>query len=167
MLSSPLLISIQIIHNIDKIDKDKLFTFPTYTATRRHQFKLAKKQHRLKIRSNSFSLRVIDSWNALPEHVVMAPSLNCFKSRLNVFWKNTRISLVPGATVPDQNQETTTRMHQQRLFSLILVSRIFAYVSAYIKTFQLHTHIQYMITRTRHYGYLSTMKVTFRIERFK
>ena len=78
----------KIMHNIDKIDKDKLFAFPTYTVTRGHQFKLAKKQHRLKIRSNSFSLRVIDSWNALPEHVVMAPSLNCFKSRLNVFWKN-------------------------------------------------------------------------------
>ena len=69
----------KIMNNIDKIDKDKLFAFPTYTVTRGHQFKLAKKQHRLKIRSNSFSLRVIDSWNALPEHVVMAPSLNCFK----------------------------------------------------------------------------------------
>ena len=43
-----------ITHNIDKIDKDKLFAFPTYTATRGHNFKLAKKQHRLKIRSNSF-----------------------------------------------------------------------------------------------------------------
>ena len=53
--------------------------------TRGHQFKLAKKQHRLKIRSNSFSLRVIDSWNALPGHVVMAPSLNCFKSRLKIY----------------------------------------------------------------------------------
>ena len=78
----------KIMNNIDKIDKDKLFAFPTYTVTRGHQFKLAKKQHRLKLRSNSFSLRVIDSWNALPQHVVMAPSLNCFKSRLNVFWKN-------------------------------------------------------------------------------
>ena len=66
----------KIMHNIDKIDKDNLFAFPTYTVTRGHQFKLASKQHRLKIRSNSFSLRVIDSWNALPQHVVMAPSLN-------------------------------------------------------------------------------------------
>ena len=70
----------KIMHSIDKLDKDKLFALPTYTVTRG--------QHRLKIRSNSFSLRVIDSWNALPEHVVMAPSLNCFKSRLNLFWKN-------------------------------------------------------------------------------
>ena len=38
----------RIMHNIDKIDKDKLFAFPTYTVTRGHHFKLAKKQHRLK-----------------------------------------------------------------------------------------------------------------------
>ena len=38
----------KIMHNIDKIDKDKLFAFPTYTVKRGHQFKLAKKQHRLK-----------------------------------------------------------------------------------------------------------------------
>ena len=52
-------------NNIDQIEKDKLFTGSTYTATRGHQRKLAKKQHRLKIRLNSFSLRLIDSWNAL------------------------------------------------------------------------------------------------------
>ena len=40
------------------------------------------------------------------------------------FGKTTRISFVPGATFQDQNQETTTRMHLQRLSSLILVSRI-------------------------------------------
>ena len=27
----------KIMHNIDKIDKDKLFAFPTYTVTRGHQ----------------------------------------------------------------------------------------------------------------------------------
>ena len=66
-------------NNIDQMEKEKLFTVSTYTATKGHQLKLAMNQHRLKVRSNSFSLRVIDSWNALPENVVMAPSLNCFK----------------------------------------------------------------------------------------
>ena len=37
--------------------------------------KLFKKQHRLKLRSNSFSIRVVDAWNSLPDSVVMAPSL--------------------------------------------------------------------------------------------
>ena len=39
----------------------------------------------------SFSLRVTDSRNALPENVVKAPSLNCCKSRLNTHWKKTPI----------------------------------------------------------------------------
>ena len=57
----------KIMNNIDQVEKDTFFKFPTYAATRGHQFKLAKKQHRLKVRSKSFSLRVIDSWNSLPE----------------------------------------------------------------------------------------------------
>ena len=68
----------KILNKIDEIDKDKFFTVSTYTSSRGHPRKLLKKRHRLKVRSNSFSLRVIDSWNALPESVVMAPSLNCF-----------------------------------------------------------------------------------------
>ena len=48
--------------------------------------KLAKIQHRLKVHSYIFSIPVIDLWKALPESVIMAPSLNCFKSRLNSFW---------------------------------------------------------------------------------
>ena len=49
--------------------------------------KFAKRRHRLNVRSNSFSIRVIDSRNSLPESVIMAPSLNCFKSRLNSHWE--------------------------------------------------------------------------------
>ena len=38
-----------------------------------------KKRARLKLRANSFSNRVINSWNSLPVTVVEAPSLNAFK----------------------------------------------------------------------------------------
>ena len=77
----------KIMNNIDQIEKEKLFTVSTYTATRGHQLKLAKEQHRLKVPSNSFSLRVNDSWNASPENEGMAPSLNCLKSRLSTHWR--------------------------------------------------------------------------------
>ena len=80
-------------HNIDQVEKDKFVTFPTYTATIGHQFKLAKKQNRLKVRLNSFSLGVIDSWNTLPGKVVNVPSLNCFKSRLNTSWEKTCLQI--------------------------------------------------------------------------
>ena len=90
----------KIMNNIDQVEKDTFFKFPNYASTRGHQFKLAKKQHRLKVRSNSFSLRVIDSWNSLPDKVVMAPSLNSFKSRLNTFWKNHPYKFDPWCYIP-------------------------------------------------------------------
>ena len=46
----------KIMNNIDQVEKDTFFKFPTSAATRGHQFKLVKKQHSLKVRSNSFSL---------------------------------------------------------------------------------------------------------------
>ena len=39
------------------------------------------------IRANSFSNRIVNTWNSLTENVVSAPSLNTFKSRLNQCWK--------------------------------------------------------------------------------
>ena len=45
-----------------------------------------KKCSRLNVRTNTFSNRVVDTWNNLPETVVNAPSVNTFKSRLNKHW---------------------------------------------------------------------------------
>ena len=76
----------KIMHGIDKVDKDKVFTMHTYAATRGHSLKLFKRRSRLLVRANSFSHRVVDNWNSLTEDIVNAPSLNAFKSRLNRFW---------------------------------------------------------------------------------
>ena len=40
------------------------------------------------IRSNFFSERSIPTWNSLPNDVVLAPSVNAFKNRLDNFWKD-------------------------------------------------------------------------------
>ena len=37
------------------------------------------------------NIRVTESWNALPETVVQAKSLNTFKNRLDQFWSNQEI----------------------------------------------------------------------------
>ena len=76
----------KILNNIDLVDKEKLFTIAEYRQTRGHPFKLFKRRSRLNIRANTFGNRVVNSWNALPEKVVNAPSLNAFKSRLNKHW---------------------------------------------------------------------------------
>ena len=53
---------------------------------RGHTKKLLKKKPRLELRKHSFSFRVMDIWNNLPEDVVSAPSLKSFERRLDKFW---------------------------------------------------------------------------------
>ena len=45
-------------------------------------------QARTNLRQNSFTFRVVNAWNSLPDCVVTAPSLNSFKNRLDRAWKD-------------------------------------------------------------------------------
>ena len=71
------------LHDINIVDKDKLFTTAQYQATRGHHYKLFKRRSRLNFMANTFSNRCINTWNNLPANVVNAPSVNAFKNRLN------------------------------------------------------------------------------------
>ena len=51
--------------------------------------KLFKSYHRLNIRANFFTQRVINNWNNLPNEVVLANSIGSFKSKLDDYWKQT------------------------------------------------------------------------------
>ena len=53
----------KILNNIEKVNKDKLFTMSHNIGTRGHQFKIYKNRYRLNVRGNYFSNRVIDLWN--------------------------------------------------------------------------------------------------------
>ena len=77
----------KIINGFDKCDKDQFFTMQPHRRTRGHKYKIFKRQFRLDIRKYSFSQRVIDTWNNLPESVVESTSINQFKSRINDHWK--------------------------------------------------------------------------------
>ena len=61
--------------------------------TRGHSLKLSKRGCRLDVRKNFFSFRVVNPWNALPEEVVSAPSLNSFKARLDKHWTRHKFSI--------------------------------------------------------------------------
>ncbi|VDM05514.1 unnamed protein product [Schistocephalus solidus] len=61
------------------------FEFATTTHLRGHPLKLRVQQARLDVRKFSFSVRVVKPWNALPEDVVMSPSLESFKRNLDSF----------------------------------------------------------------------------------
>lgn len=55
---------------------------------RGHQHKLFKRRATTDIRKYSFPLRIVTTWNSLPDSVVMAKSVNQFKGALDRHWRN-------------------------------------------------------------------------------
>ena len=43
------------------------------------------------LRKYYFTSRVVNVWNSLPSFVVSAVTVNCFKGRLDKFWRNQEI----------------------------------------------------------------------------
>ena len=66
---------------------------------RGHSKTLMKTRANKKPRSNSFTLRVVNTWNSLPESVVSAPSLNAFKNRLDKLWQHQEVKYSYKATL--------------------------------------------------------------------
>jgi len=56
--------------------------------TRGHDLRLHKSRAKYDLRKYFFSNRIVNIWNSLPDHVVIADTVNCFKSRLDKFWAN-------------------------------------------------------------------------------
>ena len=76
-----------------KIDPKTVgLTLDDNLKTRRHRFKLEKKKHRLNVRRNSYGIRVTAEWNALPDEVVGAESINAFKNRLDRHWHDRKFN---------------------------------------------------------------------------
>jgi hypothetical protein len=72
----------KILSGIEDVDPESLFVFHT-SVTRGHSRKLYKQRAITTVRQTSFVCRITDTWNNLPEDVVMAKTLNSFKSGLN------------------------------------------------------------------------------------
>ncbi len=58
------------------------------TNLRGHSKKLFLPRAENKLRSNSFTIRIVKIWNSLPEQVINAPNINTFKNRLDTFLMN-------------------------------------------------------------------------------
>ena len=82
----------KIMNNIDRIDEKKFFKPCKEVRTRGHSMRVQKTQCKSLIRRNTFSQRVVNDWNTLPDAVVTSGSINQFKGRLGRWWKNDPIS---------------------------------------------------------------------------
>ena len=87
-LMGSLIETFKLLHGHTNFDYEKKIELNNTTETRGHNWKLLKAQTRecLQCRVHFFSLRVINSWNKLPCHVVSATSTNQFKSQLDHYW---------------------------------------------------------------------------------
>jgi len=63
----------------------------TTTHTRGHSKKLKKKSCRLDVRKYSFTCRVVDVWNSLPENVVSVGNVFQFERALDKFWTDQEV----------------------------------------------------------------------------
>ena len=67
----------------EDVDRNMFFKLKEGSRTRGHKAALVKEQCRLDMRNYSFSQRVINEWNKLPNDCVNASSVNMFKNRID------------------------------------------------------------------------------------
>ena len=73
----------KIIKSLDDCNKEKFFTLSTMSNTRGHSYKLEKPRCETNFALNQFSNRVVNVWNALPQVVVSAKTVEDFKILLD------------------------------------------------------------------------------------
>ena len=73
----------KIVNSYEDADRNMFFKLKEGSRTRGHKAALVKEQCRLDMRKYSFSQRVINELNKLPNHCVNASSVNMFKNRID------------------------------------------------------------------------------------
>ena len=72
----------KIVNGYEDVDRNIFFKLKEGSRTRGHKAALVKEQCRLYMRKYSFSQRVIDEWNKLPNDCVNASIVNMSKNRI-------------------------------------------------------------------------------------
>ena len=73
----------KIVNGYEDVDGNMFFKLKEGSRTRGYNAALVKEQCRLDMRKYSFSQRVINEWNKLPNDCVNASSVNMFKYRID------------------------------------------------------------------------------------
>ena len=75
----------KILNGYEDDDRNMFFKLKEGIITRGHKATLVKEQCRLVMRKYSFSQRVLNEWNKLPNGLVNASSVNMFKNRIDIY----------------------------------------------------------------------------------
>ena len=73
-----------ILRNNINLDPNEFFQLHSSSITRGHDYKLFKPHGQRLVRSNNFSIRVINHWNNLPPNIINAPSVNLLRKTWTV-----------------------------------------------------------------------------------
>ena len=82
-LKTDLVMLYKIVHNLVALNFNDFFAYNNFTITRGHDFKLVKPLCVNNARQFSFTCRLIDAWNFLPNCVVSSTCLITFKNMLD------------------------------------------------------------------------------------
>ncbi|KAK3107559.1 hypothetical protein FSP39_017306 [Pinctada imbricata] len=104
----------RILKGVDTIQNHTNILPISNSITRGHSLKISKQYCRTNVRKFSFSQRIVDCWNALPDNVVNATSVNSFKSQINKYWKDFNLKFVPDCYEPEAERNTTRRNGSER-----------------------------------------------------
>ena len=59
-----------------------------FLSNERSQLEITKNRTKYDLCKFCFANRIVNIWNSLPTYVVSAETVNCFKTRLDIFWLN-------------------------------------------------------------------------------
>jgi hypothetical protein len=82
-----------------------IFDLDPNTRTRGHSEKIKKKFCRINLRKFSFTNRIVDLWNTLPQSVIDAKDARQFEIRLHKYWEHQDVKFEYKASI--QNKENT------------------------------------------------------------
>ncbi len=87
----------KIVKGIEDTELGRFFELAEETGlnTRGHKLKIRKKQSSTNLRCNTFSNRVVNDWNSLPEEAVNCCNVNQFKTCLEEAWKHRPTKFIP------------------------------------------------------------------------
>jgi len=78
----------KLVNDVYYFDNTGILKFREESITRGNSKKLFKPRARLDVRKYSFSNRVVDVWNSLPDDVISASTVFSFEVRLDEYWKD-------------------------------------------------------------------------------